>query len=201
MGEKNRFRRFAEFIGHTFPYRNKVADVAGGHGELAYLLFDLGKEPTIIEPRDATFPRWIHREIRKRAVREDRFVKIERVRRLVEEANLRRFDLIVAMHPDQATEPAIRAAIEHDLDFAVVPCCPFPLEGRKSFGKEWIRHLASLSPGIRTTRLDFAGPSTCLWRNSAGATTEVQPVQSRREAVRVAVARLARIRFASDVER
>lgn len=34
--------------------------------------------------------------------------------------------VVVGMHPDQATEPAVRLALAHGKPFAVVPCCVFP---------------------------------------------------------------------------
>jgi hypothetical protein len=35
-------------------------------------------------------------------------------------------DVLVGMHPDQATEPIIDAALALGKSFAVVPCCVFP---------------------------------------------------------------------------
>jgi hypothetical protein len=34
--------------------------------------------------------------------------------------------LLVGMHPDEATEPIVDAAIRHGKPFAVLPCCVFP---------------------------------------------------------------------------
>ena len=42
MGDKRRFREFAYFIHRTFPQATSVADVAGGRGELAFWLHELG---------------------------------------------------------------------------------------------------------------------------------------------------------------
>src|SRR5688500_5799224 len=128
MGDRRRFEVFARFLRTTFPTATTVADVAGGHGELAFWLADLGLHPTIIDPRPATFPRWIHRTLRKRALRHGRPLSIERRLASVEDVHLRRFDLVAALHPDAATEPAFRAAVAHGVDFAVVPCCVFPLD-------------------------------------------------------------------------
>lgn len=36
------------------------------------------------------------------------------------------FSLVVACHPDQATDPALDYALEAALPFAIVPCCVFP---------------------------------------------------------------------------
>mmetsp|Transcript_15359 Transcript_15359/g.36822 ORF Transcript_15359/g.36822 Transcript_15359/m.36822 type:complete len:148 (+) Transcript_15359:40-483(+) len=34
--------------------------------------------------------------------------------------------LLLGLHPDECTEDIVDAAIEHDLSFAIVPCCVFP---------------------------------------------------------------------------
>ena len=164
MGDHSRFRCFAEFIGTTFTQAHCIADVAGGHGELAFWLHELGKKPTIIDPRETTLPRWIHRILRKKAIREGRLVRIDRLKKSVEEIDLSPFDLAVAMHPDEATEPTLLQAIECHLDFAIVPCCVFPVNKKKSSKEEWILYLASLCSGIRMTRLPISGSNTVLWR-------------------------------------
>ena len=79
MGDRRRFREFAAFIARTFPTAVTVADVAGGCGELAFRLHEVGKRTVIIDPRDATFPRWVHRTLRKRAVRMGTLPRLERV--------------------------------------------------------------------------------------------------------------------------
>jgi hypothetical protein len=38
MGDKQRFHIFAKFIHQTFPNALTIADIAGGHGELAFWL-------------------------------------------------------------------------------------------------------------------------------------------------------------------
>lgn len=164
VGDRRRFREFARFIADTFPTARRVADVAGGRGELAFRLFELGKMPVIIDPRDRTFPGWVHRELRKRGVREGRLSTIERWRSGVENANLAGFDLIVAMHPDEATEPALRAAVTNDIDCAIIPCCVFPLDGVKRTKREWLDYLMSLAPNLQTAELPITGDNVILWR-------------------------------------
>ena len=164
MGDYNRFRRFAEFIGNTFPEAHRVADVAGGQGELAFWLHELGKKATIIDPRETALPRWIRKTLRNRAVRGEHLARIDRLKKSVEEIDLSPFDLVVATHPDKATEPTLRKAIEYDLDFAIVPCCVYPLDGKRRSSEEWISYLASLRSGIRTACLPISGANTVVWR-------------------------------------
>ncbi|MEQ7125165.1 hypothetical protein ABN034_11650 [Actinopolymorpha sp. B11F2] len=164
MGDRNRAWEFADFIDRTFPHAGRIADVAGGHGELSYWLQELGHSPVVIEPRDVRLPRWIHRDLRKRAVREGHLARIERIVAPVEAVDLRGFSLVVGLHPDQATEPAVRAAVAYDLDFAVVPCCVFPMDGRTYTAQGWLEHLATLAPGSRIARLPISGANAVVWR-------------------------------------
>ena len=90
---------------------------------------------------------------------------IDRLKKSIEEIDLNPFDLVVAMHPDKATEPTLRKAIEHDRDFAIVPCCVYPMDGKRRSSEEWILYLASLGSGIRTTHLPISGANIVLWRN------------------------------------
>ena len=164
MGDRNRAFEFACFIDAVFPNATRIADVAGGHGELSYWLQELGRRSVVIEPRDARPPRWIQRHLRKRAVREGHLTTIERIARPVQEADLATFDVVVALHPDEATEPAVRTAVEHDLDFVVVPCCVFAIDGARYSSQSWVEYLASLAPGISISQLPISGANTVLWR-------------------------------------
>lgn len=80
MGDVRRFREFARFIAEVFSTAYHVADIAGGHGDLALWLREMGKDAVIIDPRRATFSRRIHRALRKEAVRTGKLVRIERQR-------------------------------------------------------------------------------------------------------------------------
>lgn len=182
MGDSRRFEVFARFLRSTFPTATTVADVAGGHGELAFWLAELGLRPTIIAPRPATFPRWIHRTLRKRAVRGGpgcQPASIERLRARVEDVDLRGFDLVAALHPDAATEPAIRTAVAQGVDFAAVPCCVFPLDGIRRSREAWVDYLASLADGVRMSALPIEGANIVLWwRVQSRGTTGKEPVSS-----------------------
>lgn len=169
MGDSLRFRVFASFVQHSFPEARRVADLAGGHGELAYWLYTLGKTPVIIDWREVALPRWVHRTLRKRAIRTGKLPTLERICAHVEDVDLAGFDLIVGLHPDEATEPALRAALDHGLDFAIVPCCVFPLDGARRSREGWIDYLASLSPGILRTSLPIQGANVVLWRKGERA--------------------------------
>jgi hypothetical protein len=91
---------------------------------------------------------------------------VRRVAARVEDISLAGFDLVAALHPHQATEPAIRAALASGLDFAVVPCCVFAADSSRYTREEWLDYLASLAPGIHRDELPITGSRTVLWRRA-----------------------------------
>jgi len=171
MGDKRRHRVFAEFIVRNFPDAYNIADIAGGHGILAFQLLELGKNPVIIDPRNTFLPNRINRILRKRSIRRGKVIAIDRIRKNIQEVDIRSFDLIVALHPDEATEPAIKAALQEGKDFAIVPCCSFPMDGIKKSTEDWLQYLSTLSSDINVTSLPIVGANKVLWRakqNSMG---------------------------------
>lgn len=86
---------------------------------------------------------------------------------------IRDCDVLVGMHPDQATEPIIDAALRLNKPFAVVPCCVFPdlfpervgVDGApvRSYA-QFLEYLRSKDPGIETAYLPFQGRSRVLYK-------------------------------------
>jgi hypothetical protein len=82
------------------------------------------------------------------------------------------FAVVIGMHSDQGTEPAVRYAVKYDIPLAVVPCCVFPTQfpnrefrgggvnGYKTFVK-YLRSLCPEKPQIHT--LPFKGRNTVLY--------------------------------------
>jgi len=109
-----------------------VVDVAGGKGAVAAALLRRGasRKATVIDPVGLDRN---HAGEAKQASVDDAFS--EAVRLLKEpfayppsqasKALLAEATCVVAMHPDEATEPAVCAAASLGLPFAVVPCCIF----------------------------------------------------------------------------
>ena len=159
-----RFRAFADFIHKTYPDVETIADVAGGRGKLSYHLHGLGYAATIIDCRARRLPGRMHRALRKQSVKQGRVVEIPRVVCKLQDTDLRPFDLIVGLHPDEATEHAVRAAIDLEKDFAIVPCCVFPIDGVKRNQERWRDYLTSLSTDIITTKLPIDGANVVLYR-------------------------------------
>lgn len=163
MGDRTRAEVFASFIWKTFPEAVSIADVAGGHGDLSYWLAISGRDPTIIDPRTARLPKWIQRDLRKRRLRGERTNLIRRVLASVEDVDLRDFDLVVALHPDQATEPTILGCLEGGVDFAVVPCCVFPVDQTRYTQEGWVDYLVTLAPGTQRARLPIRGANLVVF--------------------------------------
>jgi hypothetical protein len=68
------------------------------------------------------------------------------------------------MHPDEATEPIVDAAVLLRKPFAVVPCCVFPTGGGPRMSYEaWIAHLTAKHPNIRSAFLAFAGKNQVVY--------------------------------------
>ena len=102
-----------------------VVDVAGGSGELSMELHALTAATcTVINPLEQYEGRLSPRLSRGalgRHLRQRFDAESEEQRAL-----LARCSLLAAMHPDQATEAVVDAALRLGKPFAVVPCCVFP---------------------------------------------------------------------------
>jgi hypothetical protein len=132
MGDKRRFKEMAKAIRLEFPpdRYHRVGDIAGGRGHLQTALRDAGFKEVV------TFD--------KRPVRAAKTRYFNRLFTLEERTPL---DLLVALHPDEATDVTIAAAIKRGVPFAVCPCCIKPTVLKPSFGstkisyRTWIHRL------------------------------------------------------------
>ena len=82
-------------------------------------------------------------------------------------------DVLVGMHPDQATEPIVDAALRLNKPFAVVPCCVFPEAFPDRAGPDgapvrsyaqFLEYLRAKDPGIEIAYLPFQGRSRVLYK-------------------------------------
>lgn len=134
MGDSNRFLVFAKFIARNYK-PCKVADVAGGIGLVSHYLNEIGFHSTVIDPRKI-------KPSNQYPLSHYQFSQIPRIRSLFSENMEEDYDLIVGLHPDEATEVIIQSAIHKHI--AVVPCCHF-WNGIESHG----------SPDMKTTICRF----------------------------------------------
>jgi hypothetical protein len=142
VGDSRRFDLFAKLVSESFPCRDqKIADVAGGKGILRWALGERGyKTVTSWDKR--------HNNAKGRPNIKWGYFKQD----LTE-----RYDLVVGMHPDGATDHIIQYAIRNKVPFVICPCCVIPSAvaywNQYNFGS-WLHHLNSLAlKGGMTTEI------------------------------------------------
>lgn len=147
MGDRRRHLVFADFIAERWPDRNlRIADVAGGHGALQSKLWLRGYRNIVTF--DKREKRWTERS-------HYRYQYFD-----VEDA--REFDLLVGMHPDEASDVILCASLKFSIPCAIVPCCPRPTVWEYSGNRQgWIDHLQKKS-GARRERLEMKGANSVL---------------------------------------
>ena len=112
MGDSRRFQVFAQFISKQFPHQDThIADVAGGKGDLQLALRELGY--TNVTTFDKRKKKKITRGVRYQHRWFDTGVKQD-------------FNLLLGMHPDEATDVIVVEAARRSIPFAIVPCCVMP---------------------------------------------------------------------------
>lgn len=111
-GDPARFEALAAYIADRYGRRVRyVADVAGGRGMLSRILAKkYNYEAEVVDPRG-----WVLRGVRNQAAELD-------------PALAAYYDLIVGLHPDQATRAVARAALVRPT--VLVPCCNYWSEER-----------------------------------------------------------------------
>jgi len=134
MGDDRRFEVLADFVQRKFPPPLKVADVAGGQGNLSFILTQKGYDCTVIDPRKTNLSK------KERQLSNRKGICFRRVRSKFCSDMAQGFDLIIGLHPDQATEEICHAAKFRPT--IIVPCCKY-WEGIESHGS------ASLPDTIR----------------------------------------------------
>lgn len=165
MGDRRRFDVFARFIARQVPTRRRaelrVADVAAGKGALSFALREHGfRRITPFEPDPRRGG-----QVRRLGIRAQFFTA----------EHAQDFDLIVGMHPDEATDCILDGAAAVGAMAIICPCCAKPTAwtywGAKS-SRPWIRHLVEQSArrGLRLseTTLPISGASTVLWGQVTG---------------------------------
>lgn len=143
-GAEGRFEEVAEFIYNTFGREIKyIADVAGGQGMLSKLLTKrYNYHSEVIDPRGYVLKGVENRQCEYTA----------------DMAGY--YDLVVGLHPDQATRPVVESAFTTPV--LVIPCCNYWDRTRKLGTKALVEEIAKYLDEnhilYETVTFHFQGP-------------------------------------------
>ena len=151
MGDIKRNLLMSTLIVKQFPKAKSALVIADGQGDLANRLANKGLSCVVIEKK----PRQNH--VRKNVdYRSGVFSYL--MKPILA-------DVIVGMHPDEATAEIIRYAVKNKIPFAVCPCC---VKGDAAKGvhgyMKWLNKLKSLAKGfdVYTLQLKMTGKNIVL---------------------------------------
>ncbi|GMI18328.1 hypothetical protein TrLO_g6189 [Triparma laevis f. longispina] len=179
--EFNKKERFIKFLSFLKIFKEKrVLDVAGGQGKLSLLLTVEGYDVTLIDPRpnSGLLSARQRKQLRKKNHPWPGAFKISREFFSNSSKTTSTFftpppppPLVVGIHPDEATEAIVDAAIANRAPFAVVPCCIYSriFRDRTHNGnpvrtyEQFMDYLQAKTPGIQRHVLDFGGRNLVLY--------------------------------------
>lgn len=152
MSARNRHQIFAKFIRSQWPQARHIMAVADGKGDLARSLAAEGIRVTIVEAK----PRLGKRRHRL----------ITQQKRWFDEFSTINADVVVGMHPDEATIEIVRAATKQRKPWAVVPCC---IKGRFAKGIRgfpgWLKAIKNHAHGnCQLAYLKMSGKNTVIFK-------------------------------------
>lgn len=158
MGDPRRFDVFARNLYYKFPpdkYRN-VLVVADGNLELSKRLVTYGYSVTAVEPK----PRL--KNVSNMFLKKIRLIK----RWFTREDTIKGINLVIGMHPDEATVEILHYAKINEVAFAVVPCCilgdiHYTVHCHKH--KDWIDRLKRINRNSVTEVLNIAGKNVMVY--------------------------------------
>lgn len=156
MGDSRRFIETSKFIQRNYHSNLNILDVAGGSGELSKILSSLGYHTTIIDPK-LTISKMDCRKY-----------KIQTIKKLFDMSfDISEYDVIVGLHPDEATEIIIKRCTSFKKPFVVIPCCVIPQFSNSKFNSNsWISHLKHLSSDVLECQLPFTGKNIVLYKST-----------------------------------
>lgn len=156
-----------------------VVDIAGGKGDIPIQLWiQRGIPTTLIDPRPMKLGKYNRKLVAKAETTKYRKMSPQLLRCLDEETLklhselFAECSLLVGMHPDEATEAIVDAALTLGKPFAIVPCCVMsrvfpdrqcqdgtPVDTYETF----VRYLLEKHPSIQSAFLPFAGRNQVLY--------------------------------------
>ena len=184
-----RSKLFCEWLINNFGLDKinqcNVLDIAGGNGYLSILMAQYGINVTIIDPKTPTFVDKIngHKIIKKAYNKlndkwkpkylnkyfDNDILNDENILQLFNQCNV-----LVGLHPDEATESIFDLCLKYKKNFACLPCCVFPDLFPKKLNQngntinvrtytQFIQYLTNKSNNIKTDYLAFKGRNKILY--------------------------------------
>lgn len=153
MGDTQRNIQLASFIVKRFPKVKTILVIADGKGELSRKLANKGFIVRVIEAK----PRWEGKPHKNVTYQKGWFSAETEIKE----------DIIIGMHPDEATGEILLAAKQQGKPFAVVPCCAVGRysENMNQAGyKQWIKKLKEIFK-CQEWDLHISGRSTVLFNS------------------------------------
>ena len=158
MGDSRRFEEFSKNIFYKFPPQkfNNVLIVADGNLELSKAMKQRGYNLIIYEPKP-----------RLKSVSKTFLIKVKLIKKWFCREEKIKADLIIGMHPDEATVEILQWASLNKKPFAVVPCCilgdiRYTINCHKF--KDWIERLKRINEGTEIEVLKINGKNTMLYK-------------------------------------
>lgn len=178
--KKLRARILAEFIAKTFGAENLqkdrgVMDIGGGKGALSFELIHGYNIPcTVVDPyqRRRKISRHHAQLLRRAGKMPFEHMAVPFHANTFDCELLQTFQALVGLHPDEATEEIVNAALAYNISFAVVPCCVFPSlwpNRRKRDGSpvttvnDLVTYLAEKDERIQVGFLPFSGRNKVVY--------------------------------------
>eukprot|EP01084_Bolivina_argentea_P159085 277086_1 len=187
-----RASKFTEWIINQFGHvlqRNKsiILDIAGGSGDMACLLTIKGYKVIVIDPfKPKQFPKWQIKKLQNYFQSNRQYMYYQHIEELFNDRFIFKYsniinkcDLMIGMHPDQATEFIVKYAKIFNKNIAVVPCCVFAMEFPHRMHKhndgnmenvntysQFIQYLLQINNNLQTDYLPFKGKNKILYATS-----------------------------------
>jgi len=177
-----RARVFANWIvdkfGFEFLKTGKILDIGGGRGDLSFELgTKLGLECIVVDPRPQKMKRWQVKFIKKNPSCN----KARHIQDIFDSSffnrnsiDIKTVNLIVGLHPDEATEPLVDTAVDLLISFCVIPCCvfsqDFPSRKLKNGNtptsyEDFCEFLSEKTPGTEKELVPFIGKNRVLFKS------------------------------------
>jgi hypothetical protein len=161
MGDSRRFEVFSKNVFYKYNPKKfkRLLVVADGNLELSKCFVRYGYSVTVVEPKP-----------RLKSVSKTFLTKIKLIKKwFVRDDGFKDSDLIVGMHPDEATIEILAWANKNNKPFCVVPCCimgdsRYTVNCHKH--RDWIERLSRINTGTQKEILNINGKNTMIFKCS-----------------------------------